>query len=336
MLYLLFTMKNANAQNKSEIVAALPLACSSEDEAVSFLEQQRWNGQPVCPHCGVVNESRQIVGKNGERGPRYLWRCLACKKQFTIRVGTIFSESKIPLRFWVLAFWRANSSKKGVSSLQIQRETGLSYKSALFMMHRIRFAMTANVGSERMLSGVVEADESYIGGKPRRKQYPAKRRVSMDSNEMVSRRGPAPDFKDRKIPVVAVLERGGEVRASVMTNVTAANIKDMLLATTDTSARLMTDESPLYTKVGRPFADHQTTKHSAYEYVRGEVHSNGVESFFARLKRQMYGTHHAVSAKHLHRYVAEVVYKHNTREMEDGERTVAAIQAGQGKRLRRQ
>jgi hypothetical protein len=133
---------------------------------------------------------------------------------------------------------------------------------------------------------------------------------------------------------MALLQRGGDVRATVVPVVTAANVQGVLLANMETSARMMTDESNLYTKVGGPFASHESVKHGIYEYVRGEVTTNGVESFFARLKRQLYGTHHAVSKRHLHRYVAEVAFKHNTRWLEDGERTVRAIQGGDGKRLR--
>ena len=139
------------AKDKSPLVADLPAACANEDAAVAFIEAQRWGGKPVCPHCGVVDETKQIIGRDGNRGPRYLWRCTACKKQFTVRVGTIFGDSKIPLRHWCYAFWAACASKKGVSALQIKRQTGLSYKSALFLMHRIRFAMTPDDGPQAKL-----------------------------------------------------------------------------------------------------------------------------------------------------------------------------------------
>lgn len=318
------------AKDKSPLVADLPAACANEDAAVAFIEQQRWGGAPVCPHCGVVDEAKQIMAKDGTRGTRYLWRCTACKKQFTVRVGTVFGDSKIPLRHWCYAFWAACASKKGVSALQIKRQTGLSYKSALFLMHRIRYAMTPDAAPEPMLTGVIEMDETYVGGKARKRSQGARRavrRATGDRNSKMPRRSIP------KTPVVAVLERGGQVRASVMPVVTAKNVKEMLLAVASTEARLMTDESGLYTKVGRPFADHQAVKHSMWEYVRGDAHTNSVESFFSRLKRQLYGTHHAVSPRHLHRYVAEVAFKHNTRGLEDGARAVAAIRGATGKRL---
>jgi hypothetical protein len=139
---------------------------------------------------------------------------------------------------------------------------------------------------------------------------------------------------DNKVPVMALVQRGGEVRATVVPTVTAANVQAILLSQAAESARLMTDESGIYKKVGRPFAAHEAVKHNLFEYVRGEAHINSAESFFSRLKRQLYGTHHSVSPKHLHRYVAEVAFKHNTRWYEDGERTVRAIQGADGKRLR--
>ncbi|HEY4101345.1 MAG TPA: IS1595 family transposase [Gemmatimonadales bacterium] len=320
------------ANDKSPLVASLPLACADEDAAVAFIEEQRWGGEPVCPHCGTVNEARQIVGKDGQRGPRYLWRCTACKKQFTVRIGSIFGDSKIPLRHWCYAFWAACASKKGVSALQIRRQTGLSYKSALFLMHRIRFAMTPDYGPQAKLSGVVEADETYVGGSPRQMSRAEKRAARIEAYAKGAKRLPRRTGKS-KVPVVAVVQRDGEVRASVMPVVTAANIKTMLVENVDLGSTLMTDESPLYTKVGSPFANHETVNHSSHEYARGDAHSNSVESFFSRLKRQMYGTHHAVSPRHLHRYVAEVAFKHNTRKMEDGERTLAAIKGAVGKKL---
>jgi transposase-like protein len=323
--------KTTVAKDKSELVADLPMACANEDAAVAFLEQQRWGGHPACPHCGVIGEAKQMLTRDGLRGPRYLWRCTACKKQFTVRVGTIFGDSKIPLRHWCYAFWAACASKKGVSALQIKRQTGLSYKSALFLMHRIRFAMTPDDGPQAKLTGVVEADESYVGGSPRQRTRGERKAGWQEMTRTGKKR--LPRRSTDKVPVVAIVQRDGEVRASVMPIVTAANVKAMLLENVDLGATLMTDESPLYTIVGRPFAEHHTVKHSDHEYARGSAHSNSVESFFSRLKRQMYGTHHAVSPRHLHRYVAEVAFKHNTRRMEDGERTVAALRGALGKRL---
>src|SRR6267143_2095094 len=184
-----------NAQTK-----ALPKACSDEAAAVEFLERQRWGNDPYCPRC----ESRRIrqlnQRGNGERSKRFLWYCKICERQFTVRIGTVLEDSRITLRHWCYAFWRACSSKKGVSALQIHRETGVSYKSALFLMHRIRFAMSEGPGLAK-LNGIVEADETFIGGKARKlsgSRYTTKSRIV------------------EKAPVFAAVERGGRVRARTL------------------------------------------------------------------------------------------------------------------------
>jgi transposase-like protein len=270
----------------------------------------------------------QVKRSDGHRHPRFLWRCHGCGRQFTVRIGTILEDSRIPLRHWCYAFWAACAGKKGVSAMQIQRQTGLSYKSALFLMHRIRYAMTPNPAPQPKLTGTIEVDETWVGGKARKKSF----QVREAARKMGIDRLPRP--VENKVPVLAMVQRNGQVRASVVPNVTAQNVLPILKAGIDPSARIMTDEGRHYMRVGAPFASHETVNHSAYEYARGDVHINTAESFFSRLKRQLYGTHHAVSKRHLHRYVSEVVFKHNTRHLEDGERTVAAIQGGEGKHLR--
>src|SRR5690242_16284686 len=152
-----------------EIVTALPAACSDERLAVEFIEQQRWGDSPACPRCGDL-AVRKMLAKDGTRNQRFLWRCSGCKQQFTVRVGTIMEDSPIPLRHWCYAFWAACAGKKGVSAMQIMRQTGLSYKSALFLMHRIRYAMAPANAAEGPLSGTVEVDETYVGGRKRKGQ----------------------------------------------------------------------------------------------------------------------------------------------------------------------
>ena len=150
-------------ENKDDIVRELPAACSDEALAVDFMERRRWGMTPACPRCGDT-AVRQIMARDGTRNKRFLWFCLGCKQQFTVRVGTIMEDSPIPLRHWCFAFWAGCAGKKGVSALQVQRQTGLSYKSALFMMHRVRYAMLSD-GPTSKLTGTVEADETYVGGK---------------------------------------------------------------------------------------------------------------------------------------------------------------------------
>lgn len=320
--------QGAAGEAKSEVLADLPHACSDEQAAVEFMERQRWGQMAACPRCGDLDVA-QMKAKDGSRNARYLWRCHGCKQQFTVRVGTIMEDSPIPLRHWCYAFWAACAGKKDVSAMQIQRQTGLSYKSALFMMHRIRFAMTPDPRPSK-LEGIVEVDETYVGGRTRNRSRAE--RLALRAAGLGTDRMPKQD--NDKMPVLALVQRGGDVLAMVVPTVTAKNVREILLGNIATSARLMTDENNIYKRVGTPFASHEAVKHSLYEYVRGEAHINSAESFFSRLKRQLYGTHHAVSKKHLHRYLAEVVFKHNTRWLEDGARTVAAIQGADGKRLR--
>jgi transposase-like protein len=308
---------------KSDLEARIPLACSDESAAVAFMEEQRWGTTPACPRCGDT-EVVQMKAKDGTRNARFLWRCYGCKQQFTVRVGTIMEDSPIPMRHWCLAFYRACSSKKGISALQIQRETGLTYKSALFLMHRIRWAMAPANDKQGKLKGTVEFDETYVGGRPRRFAYHPDGR---------KKPGPGYDFSKRMTPVVAGVERGGRVRARVVDKVNRVTLPNYVREMVDTSADLMTDERRSYKPVGREYASHQTVQHKSGEYVRGNVYTNTIEGFFAGLKRQITGTHHSVSPRHLHRYVSEVQYKYNTRDLDDGQRMVRAIQGADNKRL---
>ena len=203
--------KVQNRSTKNDpVIQALPLACSDEKAAVVFIEQMRWGDHPACPHCGDTSVYQMKDSKTGERQANFRWRCNGCKAQFTVRIGTVFEDSRIPLRHWCFAFWRASTSKKGVSALEIKRQTGLSYKSSLFLLHRIRFAMAPS--SPGPLTGTIEADETYVGGKPRYK--------SMG-------RGRA-GIKTKKVPVLALLERGGRVRPKHLTNVNGKTLRTEL------------------------------------------------------------------------------------------------------------
>lgn len=303
-------------ETKSEVLKAIPRACIDEIAAVAFMERQRWGDTPTCPHCGKTDVVL-VKSKDGwTRSKRFLWRCHSCHRQFTVRVGTVMEDSRIPLHCWCHAFWRACASKKGVSALQISRECHLSYKSALFMMHRIRYAMTEPEPKTK-LKGTVETDETYCGGKPRRVSW--------------SKLG-APK---EKTPVLAMVERKGKARARVLPAVNAKNLKREMLEAIDGSARICTDELRLYRGVAKNFTGgHGAVCHSIYEYVNKDGDStNTAESFFSLFKRKLYGTHHAVSRKHLHRYAAEAEFHWNTRTVDDGERIMRAITGADGKRL---
>jgi transposase-like protein len=307
-------MNRSKVQNRSTkdafVTQEIPMACADERSAVEFLERKRWGDCPSCPHCGSLGVYQMKNAKTGERQADYRWRCKDCKSQFTVRIGTVFEDSRIPLRHWCYGFWRAATSKKGVSALEIHRHTGVSYKSALFMLHRIRFAMAGSVDGP--LKGDVEVDETYVGGKPRHRQ------------------AGKPGRKSDKTPVLAMVERNGRVKSSV----NAKNFKQTIRDNVDRSSRILTDEHMAYRGIGKEYAGgHHAVCHSAYEYVRGDVHSNTVEGFFSIVKRGLHGIYHSVSKEHLHRYMAEFEFRYNFRELDDGERTVAAIKRSVGKRL---
>jgi len=303
----------------SETLQKIPFACSNELAAVEFMEQQRWGDNACCPRCGDTAISQLKDKATGERNKRFLWACNGCKQQFTVKIGTVMEDSRIPYRHWCFAFWAACASKKGVSALQISRQTGLSYKSALFLMHRIRFAMTDDHAAPEPMTGEIEVDEVYLGGKEKNKHANKKTAHSQGGAN--------------KIPVVAMVQRGGNVRAEVMPTVNGKNLRKAMRENISKSAKLFTDESRIYSRVGNDFPSHETVNHSVGEYVRGDASTNAVESFFAILRRGLIGTFHSVSPEHLHRYIGEFEYKYNTRQMNDGERLSLAIQKGDGKRL---
>lgn len=307
-------------KHTSPVLDALRTATTSERAAVEFLEQQRWGSAPACPRCGVV-DVYQMTSADGNRNKDYRWRCRACKQMFTVRTGTIFEESRLPLRVWVSAFWRACASKKGISALQLSREMEITHKSALFVLRRIRHGMGAS-GEQPKLTGTVEADETYVGGKPRRSfGYGTPHKGGRGTE---------------KIPVVGMVQRGGDVRFRMMDRLTADRLSDVLAENADLTCRLITDEYPAYARVGKAFAGgHHTTTHSAYEYVRPgtDIHSNTIEGVFSLIKRGVMGTFHSVSRKHLPNYLNECEFRWNTRKLDDGQRVAKAIQHVDGKRL---
>lgn len=307
--------KVQNESTKGDpVITELPAACADERLAVEFMEKQRWGDKPYCPRCGDFNVYQMMDAKEPtKRQANFRWRCRGCKEQFTVRIGTVFEDSRAELRHWCFAFWRAATSKKGVSALEIHRQTGLAYKTCLFMLHRVRCAM--NEQDVEPLNGTVEVDEAFIGGKPRRIH------------------GTRQTVKRQKATVVGLLERHGRVRPKVVTDVTGDTLRAVITANVDKRARIMTDEWSGYRGLRNAGWKHETVNHGLYEYARGDVTTNGVEGFFGMLKRGLNGIYHSVSRKHLHRYLAEFQYRYNNSGLTDGQRTVAPIKAAQGKRL---
>jgi transposase-like protein len=308
----------------------------SDDEAArAHLESLLWPDGPICPHCGVVNEATLMKGKSHRPG---LYNCRPCDKPFTVTVGTIYERSHIPLHKWVYATHLMTSSKKGISAAQLHRMLGFgSYRTAWFMAHRIREAMKGSAGSEP-LGGegkVVEADETYFGkvaepsdtrqdGKPFRASKPTQK-------NQFGNYGPA-----NKRSVVALVERGGKARVFHVASADSKTVGGLLLDNVDRKSRLHTDESYIYRRVGPAFETHESVKHSADEYVRGDVHNNSAEGFFNVFKRGMTGVYQHCGEQYLGRYVVEFEFRHNTRAklgVNDKERATLAIKGAQGKRL---
>lgn len=283
------------------------------DKARQHLEAINWPEGPFCPHCGELENVTRLKGKSHRAG---LIQCNSCAKNFTVTVGTLFERSKVPLNKWLLATYLLSSSKKGMSAKQIERMLGVTYKTAWFMMHRIREAMKDDspVGGLGGQNKVVEADETYVGGKQRNR---ATRKVRA------------------KMAMVSLVERDGKARSFHVANVNAKTLRPLIVTNIDRRSHLMTDESTVYTRVGREFAGHSTVVHSAGEYVThgGFKHSNTVENFFSIFKRGIIGIYHHVSEAHLSRYSAEFDFRYNTRNDTDGERTDAILAGIAGKRL---
>jgi transposase-like protein len=307
-------MRNEEQHNltKSEIVEAIPLACTDELAAVELFEELRWGKNPACVHCGSADVYKMVDAKTGQRNNRYLWRCHDCGKQYTVRIGTVYEESRIDLRHWAYAFWRASTSKKGVAALEIMRHCQISYKSALFLMNRIRFAMAPLNPEAEKLSGIVECDECFVGGKPR----------------------PHSNSRRKKTPVFAAVERNGRIRRRVIADVSGKTLKGAIRELVAKDSRIMTDEHPSYYGIGREYdGGHQWVTHSTGEYAYGDIYTNTAESSFAILKRGIMGIYHNVSKEYLHRYLWQFDFVWNLRKLNDGERTVAAIRSAEGKRL---
>ena len=292
---------------------------SDEDAARALLEEMRWGKDgAVCPHCGGADPytltPKATSKKPGRKG---LYKCKACRRQFTVTVGTIFEDSHIPISKWLLALHLLASSKKGISAHQLHRNLGISYKGAWFMAMRLRFAMMNGGPMADLMQGTVEIDEAYIGAR----------------NKRGTKRGrPGPD--SHKTPVVALVERGtGRVRAKPMPRVTVKNLRDALTSNVARSATIMSDELLLYPPAAAAFAGHEAVTHHKGEYVRGDAHTNTVEGFFSILKRGVNGVYHHVSRGHLARYCDEFGFRYENRKVSDGQRAKMLVAGAEGKRL---
>lgn len=283
---------------------------SDASAAREHLERLHWPHGPVCPRCGSLDRITKLAGKSTRPG---VYKCNECAKPFSVTVGTIMEDSKIPLNKWLMAFRLLNGGKKGFSAHELHRSLGITYKSAWFMAHRIREAMKTELDGPLGGPGkAVEADETFVGGKARNRAF----------------RKPA----EKKI-VMTLIERDGIARSFHIARVDAKHLRGALVAHVDRASNLMTDNFRGYDLVGREFASHYQSSHDARIYAEGEKHSNTAENFFSIFKRGIIGTYHHISEAHIARYCAEFDFRYNTRTITDAERTAEAIKGARGKRL---
>jgi transposase-like protein len=281
---------------------------TNEDAAREHLEALRWPEGPFCPHCGSFDATRLKAGK-ARAGTV---QCNDCRQQFTVTVGTVFERSKVPLNKWLLCNHLLCASKKGMSAKQIERMLGVTYKTAWFMCHRIREAMKQDTGPLGGPGKVVEADETYVGGKAKNRAW-----------------GAIP----KKQIVLSLVERDGNVASYHIANVTHKNVRPLIMEKVHRASTLMTDEHRVYMALGKEFSAHDAVDHSKHIYVQGKKHSNTVENFFSIFKRGVIGTYHHMSEAHLARYTAEFDFRYNTRKDSDAERADQSLRGIYGKRL---
>jgi transposase-like protein len=311
-------------------IPALAEKIPTEADAYRLLEDLRWGGEQVCPHCGSVrqhyflkpSDGKARKTRTGSMSERRVWKCADCRKQFSVLTGTIFHGTKIPVRKWLFVIFEMCSSKNGVAAREIQRKYDLTEKSAWFMLHRIREAMKREPLAG-LLTGRVVADETWIGGKP-----------SNRHGHKPKERMPGPGSSDKQ-PVMALVSREtGEVRSQAIPNVTGSGLRSVLDQHVDpANTHLHTDSSIYYRRISGDFAAHSTVDHSKGEYARGDVSTNQAEAFFSQLKRSIDGTHHHVSREHLARYLAEFDFRFSTCKESDSARMQRLLGQVRGRRL---
>ncbi len=286
---------------------------ADEQICIDFVASLRWlDSNPVCPHCG--NNTVYFLST------RKIYKCKAkeCRKQFSIKTGTIFEDSALKLDKWLIAMWKIANAKNGISSYELHRGLGITQKSAWFVLHRIRTAMTT--GTIEKLSGEVECDETAIGANPRKMNASARKSKTIRQGSTA-----------HKTTVMGMVQRGGKVKAQIITDRTAETVREVVLENVEHGSEIMTDEFRSYRNL-KDLYTHQFVNH-AVTYVRDNVHTNNIDNFWSLLKRTIKGTYVSVSPAHLQKYVEEQMFRYNERHGNDQQRFVSMIELISGKRL---
>ncbi len=290
-------IKKITFSNMVEFTKAFP----DEKACRNHLAKIRWGKQPVCYHCGSI---RKIYSINDGK----VLTCADCRKQFTVRVGTIFEDSALPLQKWFFAIYIFTAHKKGISSVQLAKDIGVTQKTAWFMLHRIRHAVRTRTFN-KPLDGIIEVDETYVGGRYTRNHEP----------------------NENQSAVFGMKQRGGKIVAQTVKNRSKETLQKIMRKTISQEAVIFTDEAHVYNDLEESFDSHETVKHSAKEYVRGEIHTNSIESFWALFKRGYVGTYHWMSKKHLDKYIDEFEFRLNHKDISDPARLNEALDLTEGK-----
>jgi transposase-like protein len=307
--------KECGVMSKSILEAE---ALQNEAAAYAWVEARLWPNGPICPHCGGVDRISKMRGKSTRVG---VYKCYQCRKQFTVKVGTVFEDSHVPMRLWLQAVYLLCSSKKGISSHQLHRTLGVTLKTAWFMSHRIREAMRV-VGVEPMggCGEIVEIDETFSG--------------RQEGQPLSNKPGSPSSYRNT---VLSLITRGGAVRSFHVEGTTSGQLIPIIRANISKEAFIISDEWKVYGALGKEYWMHQTVNHSIGEYVRGIVHINTVEGFYSIFKRGMKGVYQHYKEKHLHRYLAEFDFRYSNRiklGVDDLQRTERALKGIVGKRLK--